>query len=94
MVPPQGSHKSLYYLPRDERTSIDLPCVRVPQLSAGDVLLFGGPTHGAAAWKEDPARVSRNRRAVIFFYQSKEMSLGPGNIVDGAVPRVAPAARL
>jgi hypothetical protein len=31
---------------------------------------------------------------VIFFYQSREMSLGPGNIVDGATPRVAPAARL
>lgn len=73
---------------------MDLACVRVPQLSAGDVCFFGGPTHGATAWREDPARVSRDRRAVIFFYQSKEMSLGPGNIVDGALPRVAPPARL
>ena len=50
----QGSHKSLYPLPRDERTSIDLPCVVVPALNAGDVLFFGGPTHGATAWRADP----------------------------------------
>eukprot|EP01046_Picozoa_sp_COSAG06_P041036 COSAG06_NODE_5038_length_3769_cov_3.467847_3_plen_150_part_01 len=80
----QGSHKSLYPLPRDERTSIDLPCVVVPALNAGDVLFFGGPTHGATAWRADPARETEDRRAVIFFYQSKEMSLGPGNIVEGA----------
>ena len=48
----------------------------------------------AAAWSEDPERKTSDRRAVIFFYQPKEMSLGPGNIVEGATPNVAPPARL
>ena len=89
-----GSQKALYPMPVDERVSMDLSCVRVPALDAGDVLLFGGVTHGAAAWREDPTRSASHRRAVIHFYNSKEMSLGPGNIVDGATPRVAPAARM
>ena len=89
-----GSQKALYPMPVDERVSMDLSCVRVPALDAGDVLLFGGVTHGAAAWREDPARSASHRRAVIHFYNSKEMSLGPGNIADGATPRVAPAARM
>jgi hypothetical protein len=80
-----GSHKALLPMPRDERTSMDLPCVRVPALQRGDVLFFGGPTHGAAAWQADPLRADADRRAIIFFYQSKEMALGPGNIVKGAV---------
>eukprot|EP01052_Picozoa_sp_SAG31_P024360 SAG31_NODE_2067_length_6523_cov_8.168120_5_plen_233_part_00 len=89
-----GSHKALLPLPVDERISMDMRCVRVPQLNAGDVLLFGGVTHGAMAWREDQSRSSTHRRAVIHFYNSKHMSLGPGNIVDGAAPRVAPPARL
>ena len=91
-----GSHKALYPMPVDERASMDLACVRVPQLNAGDVLLFGGVTHGAAAWREDPTgnRVASHRRAIIHFYQSKTMSLGAGNIVAGATPKVAPPARL
>eukprot|EP01051_Picozoa_sp_SAG22_P010816 SAG22_NODE_994_length_6119_cov_167.397674_4_plen_115_part_00 len=67
-----GSHKALFKIPVDERASMDLACVRVPALDPGDVLFFGGPTHGAAAWTADPKRQTEDRRAVIFFYRAWE----------------------
>ena len=47
----------MYPLPRDERTSMDLPCVRVPALNPGDVLAFGGPAHGVRSMKHEHSRV-------------------------------------
>ena len=68
-----GSHKACVQCPLPAATSLDLPCVRKPQLNKGDVLFFNAVAHGTTAWRNP----DWDRRTVIQFMGSADRVIEP-----------------